>query len=41
MIQLPLPIFTLALWGAIGTVGLASGWLLVVLIREWKAGHLW
>jgi hypothetical protein len=38
---IPVDVFGLALWAAYGFVALGAGWLLVVLVREWRSDELW
>jgi hypothetical protein len=38
---IPAPVFSFALWAALGVVAVAATYLLVVLVREWRDGSLW
>ena len=37
----PEALFTLALWGSVGAVAAGAAYLLVILLKEWRAGDLW
>lgn len=39
--MIPSGIFTLGLWAAYAFVAVGAGYLLTVLVREWRAGTLW
>lgn len=37
----PEGLLTVALWASVGVSSVATTFLLVVLVREWKRGELW
>jgi hypothetical protein len=39
--MIPVAVFSIALWLALGCVGAAAIYLLIVLLGEWKRGELW